>query len=47
MDYTTFDTCVMDDPMYIREDLNMLENVLSCYPNGFFSQLCFSKKDTV
>lgn len=47
MDYTTFDTSVLKDPMYIREDLNMLENVLSCYPNGFFSQLCFGSIESI
>lgn len=47
MDYTSFDTSVMDDSLYIRENLNMLENVLSCYPDGFFSQLCFGSIESI
>ena len=47
MDYTTFDACILDDPMFIREDLNLLEKALSRYPDGFFSQLCFDSIETV
>ena len=47
MDYTTFDTSILKDPLYIRENLNMLENVLSCYPDGFFSQLCFGSIESI
>ena len=47
LNYTTYDTYVLDDPMFIREGLDRLENALSQYPDGFFSQLCYGYVESI
>lgn len=47
MDYDTYDTYALNDPVFIRENLDQLEKVLSRYPDGFFTQLCYGSIETV
>ena len=47
LNYTTYDTYTLDDPMFIREGLDKLENALSKYPVGFFSQLCYGYVESI
>ena len=47
MDYTHYDTYALTDPVLIRSALNILENVLSRYPEGFFSQLCYGSVESI
>ena len=41
MNYTTYDTYALNDPVFVRVALDILENALSRYPEGFFDQLCY------
>ena len=41
LDYTHYDTYALTDPLFVRSSLDILENALSQYPEGFFNQLCF------
>lgn len=47
LEYTAYDTYILDDPMFIREDLKLLENALSQYPDGFFTQLCYGSIESI
>ena len=47
MDYTHYDTYALTDPVLIRSALNIMENVLSRYPEGFFSQLCYGSVESI
>ena len=47
LDYTHYDSYAMMDPVFIRSGLDMLENVLSKYPAGFFTQLCDDSVESI
>lgn len=47
LDYTHYDTYALTDPVFIRSGLDMLENVLARYPEGFFDQLCYGSVETI
>lgn len=43
MEFINYESYPLTDPMFIREGLDMLENCLSKYPEGFFEQLHYDK----
>ena len=47
LDYTNYRGYVMTNPEYIRLALDMLENALSKYPEGFFRQLCYGSVESI
>lgn len=47
MDYTHFDTYPMTDPVFIRSALDILEQTLSQYPEGFFHQLQYGSIESI
>ena len=47
MDYTHYDTYALTDPTFIRSALDVLENALSQYPDGFFRQLCYGSIESI
>lgn len=47
MNYTTYDTYELNDPVYVRGALDILENALCQYPEGFFEQLCYGSVETI
>lgn len=47
MDYTHYNTYIMNDPQRIRAVLDMLEDALSQYPDGFFRQLHYGSVESI
>ena len=47
LDYSRYDSYELTDPVFVRSLLDMLEEGLSRYPDGFFSQLCFGSVQSV
>ena len=47
MDYTHYDAYALTDPTFIRSALDLLENALSQYPDGFFRQLCYGSVESI
>ena len=47
LDYSSYDAYAIMDPVFIREALDLLEECLSMYPEGFFRQLTFGTIGTV
>ena len=47
MSYTHYDTYALTDPTFIRSALDVLENALSQYPDGFFRQLCYGSVESI
>ena len=47
MDYTHYDTYALTDPTFIRSSLDILENTLSQYPDGFFRQLLYGSVESI
>ena len=47
MDYTHYDTYALTDPTFIRSALDILENALSQYPDGFFRQLLYGSVESI
>jgi hypothetical protein len=45
--YTHFETYALTDPVFINEALDVLDNALSRYPEGFFRQLCYGTVETI
>ena len=45
--YTHYESCALTDPIYVREALDVLDNALSRYPDGFFRQLPFGSVQTI
>ena len=46
-DYTHYNTYPVTDPVFIRTALDILENALSQYPEGFFLQLCYGSIESI
>lgn len=42
-----FNTAPLYDPSIVSESLNRLTDILSCYPDNFFSQLCYGELESV
>lgn len=47
MDYSHYDTYPMTDPVFIRSGLDILEETLSQYPEGFFHQLHYGSMESI
>ena len=47
LDYSSYDAYAIMDPVFIRDALDILEECLSMYPEGFFRQLTFDTVKTV
>ena len=47
LDYSSYDAYAIMDPVFIRAALDILEECLSMYPEGFFRQLTFDTVETV
>ena len=47
LDYSSYDAYAIMDPVFIRAALDILEECLSMYPEGFFRQLTFGTIETV
>lgn len=47
LDYSSYDAHAIQDPVSIRAALDILEECLSMYPEGFFRQLTFDTLETV
>ena len=47
LDYSSYDAYAVMDPVFIREALDLLEECLSMYPEGFFRQLTFGTIETI
>ena len=45
--YTHYETYALTDPGYISAMLDLLDNTLSRYPDGFFRQLCYGTVETI
>lgn len=45
--YTHFETYALTDPVFLNEALDVLDNALSRYPEGFFRQLPFGAVETI
>ena len=45
--YTHFETYALTDPVFLNEALDVLDNALSRYPEGFFRQLPFGTVETI
>ena len=47
LEYTHYNCYHLTDPIFVRNCLDALENALSRYPDGFFSQLCYGSIDSI
>jgi hypothetical protein len=47
LDYSHYDTYALTDPVYIRAALDVLEDGLSRYPEGFFRQLLYGSIESI
>lgn len=47
LDYSHYDTFPLMDPVFIRSALDVLEDCLSQYPEGFFRQLPYDTVETI
>jgi hypothetical protein len=47
LDYSSYDAYAIMDPVFIRAALDILDECLSMYPEGFFRQLTFDTIETV
>ena len=45
--YTHFETYALTDPVFLNGALDVLDNALSRYPDGFFRQLCYGTVETI
>lgn len=45
--YTHFESYALTDPIFLNEALDVLDNALSRYPDGFFRQLPFGTVETI
>lgn len=46
-DYSHYDSYVLTDPVFVRSALDMLQESLSLYPEGFFRQLCYGSIESI
>ena len=46
-DYSHYETYPLTDPIFVRDCLDILENTLRLYPEGFFRQLCYGSIDSI
>ena len=47
LDYTHYDSYALTDPVFIREALDILEESLGLYPEGFFRQLTYGSIESI
>ena len=47
LDYSHYDTYPMTDPVFVRSALDILEDCLSRYPEGFFRQLIYGSIESI
>ena len=47
LDYSHYDTFAVNDPIYIRAALDVLETGMSQYPEGFFRQLTYGSIESI
>ena len=47
LDYSHYDTYALTDPIFIRSALDILEETLSLYPEGFFRQLHYGAIESI
>jgi hypothetical protein len=47
LDYSHYDTYALTDPMFVQSALDILEESLSLYPEGFFRQLCYGTIESI
>lgn len=47
LDYSHYDTYLLTDPVFVREALDILEECLSQYPEGFFRQLLYGSVESI
>lgn len=47
LEYSHYNFYHLTDPAFVRHGLDVLENALSRYPDGFFSQLCYGSVDSI
>lgn len=47
LDYSHYDTYALTDPVFIRSALDILEESLSRYPEGFFRQLTYGSIESI
>ena len=47
LDYSHYDTYPLTDPMFVQSALDILEESLSLYPEGFFQQLCYGTIESI
>ena len=45
--YTHYESFAVTDPVYVTGALDILENAMSVYPEGFFRQLCYGTVETI